>query len=246
MFCTVNEGKFVNRGFLNGPVCPIYGFGAVIVILALEPLAENIPILFFGGMFLTSLLELVTGFVLKKAFHTSWWDYTDEPFNIGGYICLKFSLAWGVVCIFVMRILHPGVAWLIGLVPVGIGKVLIIPVAIAFIADCIVTVHTVNAMNRDLGALEDIAGRLRELSNGMAEDIYEGVQKLSDEKEELERLRTELEHRREELTRKGALLRKRLLNAFPKMRSDRHQDALDALRKKYRELRDRRSDTGNS
>ena len=78
-FCSVSTGKFVNRGFLNGPVCPIYGFGMVIVIYILTPVTENVFLLFFGSMILASALELVTGWALKKLFHTSWWDYSDKP-----------------------------------------------------------------------------------------------------------------------------------------------------------------------
>lgn len=238
VFCTVNEGKFVNRGFLNGPVCPIYGFGAVIVILCLTPLSGSVPVLFFGGMILTSLLELVTGYVLKKAFHTSWWDYTDEPFNIGGYICLKFSLGWGIACVFLMRILQPGVAFVIGLVPVGIGKILIIPVAIAFLSDVIVTVHTINAMNRDLGKLANIAEGLHNLSNDMAQNIYDGVQKLQEGQVDLALKKAELSDKRRELMEKRSLLRKRMLDAFPNMRSQLHPDALDAFRAKYKERKE--------
>lgn len=95
-FCSINTGGFVNRGFLNGPVCPIYGFGMVAVLVCLWPLRHNIPVLYAGAVLLTSALELVTGWVLKKLFHTSWWDYSNMRFNLGGYICLRFSLVWGV------------------------------------------------------------------------------------------------------------------------------------------------------
>lgn len=116
-FCTINTGQFVNRGFLNGPVCPIYGFGMVIVLVALTPLAHSLPVLFVGGALLTSALELAAGWILKKVFHTSWWDYSDVPFNLGGYICLKFSLAWGVAVVAVMKGVQPAVAALVRAVP---------------------------------------------------------------------------------------------------------------------------------
>ena len=93
VFCTVNSGQWVNRGFLNGPVCPIYGVGMCIVLLALEPLVNNTLLLFLGSMVLTSALELATGFVLKKAFRTSWWDYSDHA----RLACLCFSL-WNLNC----------------------------------------------------------------------------------------------------------------------------------------------------
>ena len=124
-FCTINTGQFVNRGFLNGPVCPIYGFGMVIVLVALTPLAHSLPVLFVGGALLTSALELAAGWILKKVFHTSWWDYSDVPFNLGGYICLKFSLAWGGAVVAVMKGVQPAVAALVRAVPRTLGIVLL-------------------------------------------------------------------------------------------------------------------------
>lgn len=96
IYAAVSTGQLVNRGFLNGPVCPIYGFGMVIVLFTLSPLANNLLLLYLGGVILPSVLELVGGWALYKLYHTRWWDYSDFPFNIGGYICLEFSLLWGV------------------------------------------------------------------------------------------------------------------------------------------------------
>ena len=96
IYAAVTTGKLVNRGFLNGPVCPIYGFGMVIVLYALTPLVDNTLLLYLGGVILPSALELVGGWALYKLYRTRWWDYSDYPFNIGGYICLEFSLLWGV------------------------------------------------------------------------------------------------------------------------------------------------------
>ncbi|MFQ9473221.1 MAG: putative ABC transporter permease [Oscillospiraceae bacterium] len=106
-YAALKTGRFVNRGFLNGPVCPVYGFGVVIVLWVLEPLRGNLLLLFLGSVALTSLLEWLTGFVLERLFHQRWWDYSQEPFNLGGYICLRFSIAWGLACLFVVKLLHP-------------------------------------------------------------------------------------------------------------------------------------------
>ena len=96
VYAAVTTGKLVNRGFLNGPVCPIYGFGMIIVLYALTPLVDNTLLLYLGGVILPSVLELVGGWALYKLYRTRWWDYSDYPFNIGGYICLEFCLLWGV------------------------------------------------------------------------------------------------------------------------------------------------------
>ena len=107
ILCSIGPGNFVNRGFLNGPYCPIYGCGVVIVVAALTPLKDNLLILFAGSFLLTSILEYITGFILEKVFHNKWWDYSNKPFNLHGYICLKFSIYWGLACTFIMDVIHP-------------------------------------------------------------------------------------------------------------------------------------------
>ena len=96
VYVTATSGKLVNRGFLNGPVCPIYGFGVVAVLWLLHPLEDNLLLLFFAGGAVASAVELVGGWALFKLYHTRWWDYTQHPFNIGGYICLQYSLMWEI------------------------------------------------------------------------------------------------------------------------------------------------------
>src|SRR5690606_13878404 len=103
----VTSGKFVNRGFLLGPLCPIYGFGMILLLIIFQPIKDNVLLLFFGAIIITSALEFITGYILEKVFHHKWWDYSDVPFNIKGYICLKFSLAWGLAAVFVIHIVHP-------------------------------------------------------------------------------------------------------------------------------------------
>ena len=88
VYTAVTLGRFVNRGFLNEPVCPIYGFGMLLVIFCLSPLQNNLLLFFVGAILLTSALEWITGFILEKVFRAKWWDYSDSPFNLNGYICL--------------------------------------------------------------------------------------------------------------------------------------------------------------
>ena len=154
VFCTLRTGKWVNRGFLNGPVCPIYGFGMVIVLMALEPLADRPLALFVGSALLTSALELVTGWALKTLFHTTWWDYSKQKFNLGGYICLKFSLAWGLVGMFAVKVLHPPVNRFVEWMPRPVGLALLVLWMAVFVADVAVTLRTLIGLGGDLGELE--------------------------------------------------------------------------------------------
>ncbi len=102
-------GVIVKRGFLYGPIGPIYGFGMLIVILALTPIQKRLLSLFVGATLLTTFIEYFTGALLDNIFHQRWWDYSTTAYNLHGYISLSFSLAWGLVCVFIIRLLHPKV-----------------------------------------------------------------------------------------------------------------------------------------
>lgn len=237
------KGKFVNRGFLNGPICPIYGAGIVLVTAILAPVRDNVLWLYVGSAVLTSAVELVTGFVMEKLFHHRWWDYSKQPLNIGGYICLPFSLLWGVACVAIVDGFHPLIERFVRWIPHTLGWVLLAVFAGAFLADCIVTVLTVAKLNRRLAQIDEAAKRLRSVSDnlgaGLAEGAIplwkkgealheEGEQRLEKGKERLAQEKAKLEQLQKE---KLGLSERRLLKAFPEMRSLRHKEALEALKK---------------
>uniref|UniRef100_UPI003F9B6730 putative ABC transporter permease n=1 Tax=unclassified Lawsonibacter TaxID=2617946 RepID=UPI003F9B6730 len=270
-YAATKSGKFVNRGFLNGPWCPIYGFGVVIVLAFLEPLKDNLFLLFLGSVILTSALEWLTGFLLEKLFAQRWWDYSDEPFNLSGYICLRFSLAWGFACLFVVKLLHPTVLLLIRLIPHLVGLVLLGILVVVMAIDLAATVSAIAKLNRRLALIDELAGHIREASNDFGEDLAERVldaaEKGADWREDLEELSDRLSQRREEfsddldelkddfqarlearkaqnrqqlqewkdaiqaLMDKESFGQKRLLKAFPSLRSLQHRAAMDRLRR---------------
>lgn len=188
IFATVTTGKFVNRGFLNGPVCPIYGFGMSLVLLVLLPFSDNIPLLFIGGALLTSAIELVGGWALKKFFHTTWWDYSNQPFNLGGYICLKFSILWGLCVVVVIRIVHTAIASLVHWIPFTLGAILVGIFIALFITDTIVTVLTIRKLNEKLTVINDMSARLRKesdaISNGLGRLTLLADEKITEQKQE--------------------------------------------------------------
>ena len=279
-FAALVSGKFVNRGFLNGPVCPIYGFGVVIVLAFLEPLRHNLLLLFLGSVLLTSALEWVTGFALEKIFHQRWWDYSNEPFNLGGYICLRFSIAWGLACLFVVKILHPSILLAIRLIPKPVGIALLVILSLIMAVDLVATVRTIAKINRSLGQIDELAAKIKSASNEFGENLADKVldvaEKSADFREELadrsEDFRENLADLKEDLTdhweerqmdqairraeRQESLeeLRRRLsevmdqsffgqrrlLSAFPQMRSLDHKQALEQLRRRMEQLREER------
>lgn len=274
-YAALVTGKFVNRGFLNGPVCPIYGFGVVIVLTCLTPLADNLLPLFLGSVVLTSALEWITGFVLEKLFHQRWWDYSDQPFNLSGYICLRFSIAWGFACMFVVKLLHPTVLLFIRIIPQALGVVLLVLLGAVMAVDLAATVSAIVKLNHRLEQLDELAAKIKEVSNefgeNLADRVLDAVERGADWKEDLDELafrlaerraeladeREEREQRREELLAQARLQleewhasmqellvresfgHRRLLKAFPRLRSIDHQSAQERLRRRMEYFRKR-------
>lgn len=105
-YVSVCTGNWVNRGFMRGPVIPIYGTGAIIILFAVIPFRTSPILVFIIGTIAASVLEFVTGFVMERIYKVRYWDYSDKPFNLCGYICLFNSLCWGVLSILLIYLVH--------------------------------------------------------------------------------------------------------------------------------------------
>ena len=183
-FVAVTTGKVVNRGFLNGPVCPIYGCGMVGVLIILLPVKNNVWLLFLGGMIICSTVELFGGWILDKIFHMRWWDYSEKPFNIGGYICLPFSIMWGFAVVFAVKLVHTPIMFLVKKVP-DIGKlVLIIFLVIIFTVDMIVTLKNLIGIKKSLGQLDLIAEELNNIGNQIKDVVGNSAIDMADKAEQ--------------------------------------------------------------
>lgn len=169
IYAAATTGKLVNRGFLNGPVCPIYGFGMLIVLFALTPLQHSVLLLYIGGVILPSALELVGGWALYKLYHTRWWDYSDFPFNIGGYICLEFCLLWGVGTLVAMRIVHPVIANLVDLIPPFVGVIVMCFLYAVYAVDLVATAIAASALADTLDTMEQLGDSIHAVSDAMTQ-----------------------------------------------------------------------------
>lgn len=224
IYQAVEHGKFINRGFLNGPYCPIYGFGVILVCFTLEPIKENIVVLYAGSVLLTTFLELITGFLLEKIFAQKWWDYSQERFNLKGYICLKFSLLWGVACLVTVRLIHPLAEKYVAHLPQTLGIILLSVILIGFISDTIITVAAIIHLKRRLILLEEISAEMRKISDKTGEKIFTGVEHVMDKKNEFDERNAEYKQKLTELKEKYSALRekrsatlRRLSKAFPQL-----------------------------
>ena len=274
-FVAVTTGRVVNRGFLNGPVCPIYGVGMLGALLLLEPVSGNLVLLFFLGMLLCTLVELIGGWILEKAFHTRWWDYTDKPFNLGGYVCLGFSIMWGFAVTFAVRLIHPLVFSLVCWLPHLLGWILIGVLYALFLTDFVLTLITVVGIRKQLGELERVGQALHTVGDTISDRLgnsalaadaklesakIAGQERMAESKEKLELVKEsskeklelaresskeKLELARESSQRKFAESKERFAEDREKL-GDRITESLQELQQKKQRLEARQKELSAS
>jgi len=122
-FVSIGQKQFINMGFLDGPFSPIYGSGALAIILLIFPFHFNFFLFFIMSIIITSIIEFITSFFFEKFFNITWWDYSDKPFNIQGRICLEYSFYWGILSALVLTFIHPHVIPLVGFLSEYIGLI---------------------------------------------------------------------------------------------------------------------------
>ena len=153
-YVSVKSGKFVNRGFINGPLCTIYGFGAVSVYVILRPFSDNLLYLYLGGVVVATALEYVTAVLMESIFHTSWWDYSDNKFNFQGRICLGASLGWGAFTVILFKVLHPLVESIVILYPVYVGEIGICVIGVGYVVDFVFSAAAAFRIHEKLPVIE--------------------------------------------------------------------------------------------
>lgn len=182
-YASVKKRSFVNRGFLTGPIIPIYGFGALMFYLVFWDYRNNYLLVFFGGILLATVLEYITSFLMEVIFHTRWWDYSNFRFNLNGRVALIVSLFWGALALVMLKIIHPGIDYLITATPRRVGIIM---------GYVIVPVFTMDIINAAVTSvkLDKILVKLQNLRQDMAEyiettKIYETGEELRDRISEL-------------------------------------------------------------
>lgn len=219
VYMTIETGEFQNRGFLNMPFCPIYGFGVLAVVTFTRPIAGSPLLLFVLSAVVCTALELLVGIGLEKIFHNIWWDYSHERFNYKGYICLKVTLLWGMGCLIVVKIVHPIVEKIINAIPFKVGLGFIIIMSLLLIIDIVSSVSDVENLNKYLRKIDEISKLM------VASSVMIG-ENLSNET-------LDLVEKYNHLVEQAANAQGRLIRAFPYLKSSVYSNAMETIKRKF-------------
>jgi len=262
-FAAITTGKLVNRGFLNGPVCPIYGFGMVSLVLLCRDFEDRYFPVFLTGLVVCTLIELVGGWALYKIYHARWWDYSNYRFNLGGYICPQFSFLWGLGSVVMICFVHRGVERLVLLLPTVALFILAGLFLAVFAVDVCVSGAAAMGLNRYLAEIDQLRAALRTTSDRLTvvigtraitadelldeqrlqlmlasmegrENAEELREQLADLAHQIAALREKMEKISRERFFGGA---GRLLQAFPDMKTALHAESLAEMRQYTSKLR---------
>ena len=180
----VKQRRFVNRGVMNGPIVPLYGLMATLAGVFLEPEENNLLVFVLGAVVLCTAVEVVAGVILERQFGRRWWDYSDRPMNLKGYICLESSLIKGVLVALAVRFLTPVLHWGLSFLPAIALQILALVLAIVLAVDALVMVYGVHAVRRRWKMSEPIAEYLQQASETIGDGLttralgwYQGYQK---------------------------------------------------------------------
>ena len=290
IYCSIGQRRLCEkRGFLNGFLCPIYGFGALLVLWALRGGCESPVLTFFFGALLTSAVEYFTSWLMEKLFHMRWWDYSRYKFQIHGRVCLLNSTLFGLLCVALCHLVHPEVMKLIRFL---MARHIALPLAavlfVLFAADIVLSVRSAIQIGDRLEKLQALQDELQEKLEELLQEqreraadrweeqqerleaLLEKGQRSADElrervsaglaerqqrrqnrldafselwgeyRERWEALRAENQRRMKALLSGQDVFERRLLRAYPSLRSERHAEALEKLKAALRERQEAR------
>ena len=243
-YVSVRKRKWVNRGFMHGPLLPIYGSGAVIVLLAALPVRKSVIAVYFAGMIAATLLEYVTGAVMEALFKVRYWDYSNQRFNLNGHICLTSSLGWGLFSVAMVYWLHKPFERVVLAIPEAVLSPIVHVIMMLAAADFALSFKAAIELRDVLIKLEQVKEEIRLHQKRI--EVYEAFlaeeakQKLQKHEEEFDRVKKELAFVREELEKlKTDRVRRwenvksdqlRLLRAHPSAISKKYKSAFEEVK----------------
>lgn len=175
----LNVKKFVNRGFLIGPLCPVYGSGVVLITILLQRYVDDFLILYFMSLLICGVLEYFTSYVMEKIFHARWWDYHNTRFNINGRICLETLIPFGLVGSVIVKYLNPLIFNVLEKIPNNIKIIVLGIVSILFIIDVIVSFKVIFNFRKNVKNAEN---EVKDNTDEIVEKVKEEAGKFIEEK----------------------------------------------------------------
>ncbi|WP_312070490.1 putative ABC transporter permease [Anaerotignum propionicum] len=177
-YVSASNKTWTNRGFISGPLCPIYGTGATLVIVALTPFKNNLLLMFLGGVFIATVVEYVIALLLEKIFHATWWDYSQMRFQLQGRICLRRSLEWGALTVVMMHLIQPPIQRFVAWIPRAGGEFVGVLLLMYLMADASVTIMKIFQLKEKIARLEEAGLGLREKMETI--NLFEAKKELLD------------------------------------------------------------------
>lgn len=177
VMAAVHRHKFVNRGFVSGPLCPVYGAGAAAVAVFLPELKDRLFFLFLGGMIVTTFVEYLTGRLLELIFHKKWWDYSDQRFNLDGYVCLKNSIVWGLCSVLMICFFDPLLCRLLVFIPRLAGDILLWILGVLLVIDAVGSGVAVLGLKKKQSRITQITEELHKTSKLLENALTARIQK---------------------------------------------------------------------
>lgn len=169
--------KLVNQGFLNGIVCPVYGFSMVFLSIFMDSLRNEWFYLFLGCMLISSVIELVTGVVLEKIFQIRMWDYSNMKFQVGGYVCLKYAVVWGILGTLLIKLVNPLLLGIFPKIPYLLGNILLIIFAVLLLLDTVTTLAVLYRGKKNTAHMDEIAEGFSQASKSLRNAITTRVER---------------------------------------------------------------------
>lgn len=170
-YVSARQRHWVNRGFLHGPLLPIYGSGAIIILFVTIPVENDLRLVWLFGMLAATVLEYFTGAAMEKLFKVRYWDYSRQKFNLKGYICLTSSIAWGFFSILLVRFIHPPIGRLLTDVPAWLVDPLALVLTVAFTVDAVRSFQAAMDLREILTKLTEENEDLRRLAKRAEDDL---------------------------------------------------------------------------
>lgn len=163
-YVSAKQRQWVNRGFLHGPLLPIYGSGAILILFVTLPVAEELWLVYLLGLLAATALEYIVGAVMEALFQVRYWDYSQQPCNLHGYICLTSSIAWGFFSILLVRFLHPPIDRLLHRLPELLVNPLAAAIGVLFAIDTVRSVQAALDLRAVLTHITEENAELRRLA----------------------------------------------------------------------------------